>query len=498
MRTLKEIIPDGMSMDTFLNNCLDPVFFCNNVIGPNVAPYHDNILRQIHAKKWPIIVGFRGSGKTYTALIKYSIYAAYTQPNQKDDNFEILLCSKTLPQARRQLMEPIKNIVYNNEFLKTSLPSSKSQKRGIGEKMNADIITFKNGSSIAVAPANDSARGFHPDIAGVDEASTTGDAAFFNEVLRPMVDYKHGKVILTSTPKGAMGYFYDQIRRHPDQVLTIPAENEDGTLSGHPSFTKEVLQAAKDSMGLEAYAQEYKCVFTASNAAVFPPDVIEQIVNKKRHIRLNGLYEPEPKDMQIYMGVDFARTKDYNVFAVIGKEQNGPFKLISLFRDAGVDHARVVIPQLRTWIKFYNPVRVSCDASVLGSTIFDVLKGEGFPVENVNFTKDKLNMVNNLKMITDNGAIELPYHPQIVEELSYYFKTTTRSGALKFEATRGHDDIIAALMLGVWAARDSNRTENFKYAKAVGDIREPTEIKETIEEHGTTFEDLEDLYLKGS
>jgi phage terminase large subunit-like protein len=508
MRTLKEIVPEEYWKEPndyrlenispeFYERCLDVRFFCNHVLGQNIAPYHDNILLHVDNNQFPIVVSFRGSGKTYTALILFSIYAAFTQPNRKDDNYEILLCSKTLPQARRQLMEPIKNLIYNNEFLKTSLPSAKSQKRSIGEKMNADIITFKNGSSIAIAPANDSARGFHPDIAGVDEASTTGDAAFFNEVLRPMIDYKHGKIILTSTPKGAMGYFYEQIRQKDAAIQTVPAEDDQGNLTGHPSYTREVLDRAKESMGLEAYAQEYLCKFIASNSAVFPPDVIEQIMLRKEPMRLNGLYDLPNKDMTIYMGVDFARTQDYNVFTVVGKYVNGPYRVIAMFRDSGVDHTKVIMPQLRTWMQYYKPVRVCMDATILGSTIFDQIKGEGYPVENVNFTKDKVNMVNNLKMITDNGAIEIPYNPQIFEELSYYFKTTTKSGAQKFEATRGHDDIPSSLMLAAWAARDANSLDNYKYASSDGDIRAPQEVQEVLEKNGDNFAEIEKHFFSG-
>jgi hypothetical protein len=228
-----------------LANALDAVLFATDRLGFVPEAWQAEVLRS-YAPRLGLNC-YRQSGKSTVAAIR-AVHLAIFRPNAT-----ILLVAPSL----RQSTELFRKIDY---FLKR-LGSTVSRIED-----NTTSIALANRSRIIVAPASGegaTSRGFSSvDLLVIDEASRVSDDAISS--LWPMVS-RGGRLMLISTPAGQRGLFYKVFSELGDtwETRTIPVDR----VSKPPD--KSFLEAAKRANGVRWFEQEYLCLFTATDAALF-------------------------------------------------------------------------------------------------------------------------------------------------------------------------------------------------------------------------------------
>jgi hypothetical protein len=446
-RSYSNIIPDGMSRDEFELNLFDIFFFAENVLGNTIKEFHREWLTGVRDRKRIAIIGPRGFGKTYSCIITYYIWKAYTQPG-----WEGIIISKSERQAKKVVRE-IRKLMMNNELLYSSLP--KAQLADDLADFNKTDVEITNESRILCRPANEAVLGEHPHCVAIDEgAKFEVDDDWFESTVTPIVHEKQGQIILISTPEGMNGFFYKAITSGVYTVITTPALGKDGHSVWPDKFSDEYLTTIRTEIGERMFQKEYQCDFASQEGQVFPDELVQACIGDKNHrFLLNHPYPFNDKKVR-FMGVDWAQKRDYTVMVIVEKNVNndGPIEVINITRLRKVPW-QALEHKFEEVFNLYLPRMVFMDATTIGSELYDKFRSRGLPILNFNFTKDKGDLVKFSQALLEGGGVELPNSPELIDEFKCYWSTVTKQTQReKFGAIRGHDDIVTALLLALKAA----------------------------------------------
>jgi len=127
----------------------DPIYFIENIIGMKLTSFQKEWLRLVEDKQRVCFMAFRSSGKTRQLFVNYFVWKAVCNPAH-----QYLIISKTLPQAI-EVLKDIRLTILTNSFLKTLVPSNRSQSWSRTE------LEFANHSRILSKAYNDNVRGMH-------------------------------------------------------------------------------------------------------------------------------------------------------------------------------------------------------------------------------------------------------------------------------------------------------------------------------------------------
>jgi len=178
-------------------------------------------------------------------------------------------------------------------------------------------LWLSNGGRLSILSAHDpdSMRGPGWDGVVFDEAAF-GEKRAWTEVIRPALSDRRGWAMFFSTPYG-FNWF---------QELFSRAGNADGwqrwqqPTSANPRIPPEELAAAKEEMGLRAYAQEHEAQFTEAEGAIFPAT----------YFRDSIWFDdwPQPADVQFrVLALDPSKGKtaksDYSAFVMVMLDSRG-------------------------------------------------------------------------------------------------------------------------------------------------------------------------------
>jgi hypothetical protein len=107
----------------------------------------------------------------------------------------------------------------------------------------------------------------------IDEASRVPDSLYM--AVRPMLAVSGGRIVLSSTPFGTRGFYYDAyLHRDEWDYYEVPATE-------CPRIEPEFLEEERRTMGDWWFEQEYMCKFLDAQSAAFRAEDIERIVNKE-------------------------------------------------------------------------------------------------------------------------------------------------------------------------------------------------------------------------
>jgi hypothetical protein len=450
-RTYADIIPEGMSMDDFEANLFDLNFFAEHVLGNTIKPFHRDWLAAVRDKKRSAIIGPRGFGKTYSCIITYYIWKAYTQPG-----WEGIIISKSERQAKKVVRE-IRKLMMNNQLLYGSLP--KAQLADDLADFNKTDVEITNESRILCRPANEAVLGEHPHCVSIDEgAKFEVDDDWFESTVTPIVHEKQGQIILISTPEGMNGFFYKAVTGDVYTVVTTPALGTDGHSVWPEKFSDEYLMNIRKEIGERMFQREYMCDFQSQEGQVFPDEIVQACIgNKLQRFLINHNY-PFDAQKTRFMGVDWAQKRDYTVMVVVEKSpaNDAPIEVVNITRLHKVSW-QALEHKFEDVFNLYRPTMVFMDATTIGAELYDKFKSQAYPILNFNFTKDKGDLVKFAQALMEGGGVELPNSPELIDELKCYWSTVTKQTQReKFGAIRGHDDIVTALLLALKAAGRPN------------------------------------------
>lgn len=456
----------------------DAVFFVQTIIFPflNRQQYRElyDYQKEFLRSKSKRIVGIYGrqSGKTTVAALK-AIHFVYTRPN-----VTVLIVSKGLRQSMI-MFQVISNFILGNPILRKSVA-----------RYTHTQIQLKNGSKVIALPcSSDGAnlRGFTAHMVIADEAAFMPETVITN-VIMPMLSTTDGTLILLSTPWGRNHVFYRCVMNPKYWVQHIPSTK-------CPKISKQFLEEQRRELGELRFNIEYMAQFIEDATAFFSQDLIRPAIDADYHILTDEevLKAPEKKwfDGQYFLGADFGKRVDYSVVYLVRKVRQ------KVIEENSGRATRTVYPAYRTiyfkqfplrtrltdvcsWIEMlFNKFQISnacVDQTTMGEMLVERLKESCMNIEGIVFEpRKKQDVMMHLYTMFEQERVIIPFDRELlaqINEQQYSFsrvrtrKTTEiypeEKGVIVFYHPEGrHDDILMALALAIYAARDV-RTSKLK------------------------------------
>jgi len=298
----------------------------------------------------------------------------------------------------------------------------------------------------------DNVRGYTADGVVMDEAAfIKGDA--WLEVLRPMLIDTGGWAWGIGTPKGR-NWFYNEFAKAQDhddymawQIPTRGAKIVDGELMHCPHPLEnpyvpfsEIVQMWRQ-MPQRVFEQEILGIFHEEIGSVF------------RRIMEAATATPQDSAVpghQYIMGIDWARSQDFTVLAIVDATSN---QLVHLDRFNQIDYAVQRGRVLAAYERF-RPERVIAEMNAMGQPMVEQLMRDGLPVEGFTTTNaTKAAIIDALALAFEQGALAILPDPTLINELQSYEMDRSPSGLMRYGAPSGmHDDTVMALAMAWYGA----------------------------------------------
>jgi hypothetical protein len=299
---------------------------------------------------------------------------------------------------------------------------------------------FVNGSYVQFCSfeKSENLRGFGVDLLVIDEAEFMVREVW-ERIFRPSLSDRKGKGLFIGTPKGK-NFFYELFTRGDDPMfpdfknLTFPS-------SSNPYIDPGEIEAARRELGSDAFRQEYLAEFLDDGAGVF---------RGIRRCIAGKLLDAPIRGERYFIGVDLGKHVDFTVLCVFNKHR----KLVGFERYNQIEwpfqKARIT-ETARMW----NNASVLIDSTGVGDPMFDELRRAGLDIRGYQFTNEtKKNLIEALSVDIEQGRINYPEIPVLLNELEIFGYEITKAGNVRYNAPEGyHDDCVIALALGNWLIR---------------------------------------------
>jgi len=304
-----------------------------------------------------------------------------------------------------------------------------------------------------------------------DEAAQYKDHSIFERWIITRVTAKNGKLVVISTPVSAIDLphkllrnpiFYSKIytalkprmTENPEYYSDICKNLKEGEPLFPELYSKEKLEAIKQSQGSLRFEQEYMCNVLVVEDALYPPNMVVECFDESLDFQL-------PEGGTVYIGADFAvgtgKDADYSVFTVI--ENNGEKNFIRKIERYKGMPISAQIKRLEELCHAYKPKAIYLDETTFGVSIVQELRSKQLPVVGCKFDlKSRNNYLMNLRKIIEDRRLVIPRKPgsfcvsltdKLFTELTSFVISKTQAGLVTYKSTAAHDDMVMSLALAV-------------------------------------------------
>ena len=301
-------------------------------------------------------------------------------------------------------------------------------------------IKLRNGSELVGKSADNpvSLLGEGLDFLIVDEAASI-KREVWEEYLRPTLADRKGWALFISTPKGK-NWFYEEYVRGKDRKV----KHQDGwnyLTSDNPYIPREEIAHAEKYLPERVFLQEFQGKFIEDIGGVFRG--VRECVGGR-------LEEPDPNRSYV-MGVDLAKYQDYTVVIVMDKV-NKQVVYFDRFHKLDWNFQKNKIANV---IRRYNNCQCIIDATGIGDPIYDDLNRLGLNIVPYKISGvSKRPLIENLSLNIQDGNIQYPHIPELINELNIYAYKQSSAGHTSYNAPEGyHDDTVIALALACWGLK---------------------------------------------
>jgi phage terminase large subunit-like protein len=186
------------------------------------------------------------------------------------------------------------------------------------------------------------------------------------------------------------------------------------------------------------------------------------------NIRLVDNIESFPIKLQrVVMGCDFAVSgnvgADYTCYTVWGKDVQGNYYLLYIFREKGLSHNEQ-IQKIDLLNRVFKPNEIVVENNGFQSILADMCVQMG--IKNITpFTttsgnkKDLRTGWASLAALFERGVIKCPYHPDTAAKIDQMFgefnSVAFRSDKGTLESISGHDDTVSSSFMAINKLRES-------------------------------------------
>lgn len=419
-----------MNIDDANSLLSKPSAFTQTLIGVEPFEYQKEFLDADSDRR--VFVAGRRVGKSRCASW-LSLWYAVTHKNA-----EVLLTAK----AQRQSMELFNQI--KKEIKNSDIPKSEW---GIPRQTRTEL-EFDNGSRIVCLPVGrdgSNIRGYGADLLIVDEAAFINDE-IFQEVLSPFLAVGDSTFVMTSTPFGKKGFFYEKCQDDDWYTQRVPTWK-------NPLVDDKWIKEQQQNLTTFQFDQEIRGQFKESADAYFSND----------EVMLCAADNVQQTSDVTYLGADIAHTGDDESVYVMMDDEGNVFKIEHTSGKPLTD----AMGRIRELNKYHDFDKILIDSTGLGTGVVDQLYESigKRTVEGFKFTNEKKqSLYSTLKNALQDEALRYSYNPtgddpenKMVEQLTALEYSYTSTGKVKIShPTGGRDDFPDALALAVWA-KENNR-----------------------------------------
>jgi len=449
----------------------NPSAFIENVIGIEPFEYQKRFLDSDSDRK--VFVAGRQVGKSRTASWM-ALHHAVTHPGSL-----VLVTADALRQSS-ELFSQLQSEINNSGLA--------DEQWGI-ERSTQTEIEFEHDSRIKVVPTGrngNKIRGFTADLIIIDEAAFVEDS-IFKEVIEPMTLVSKGTIVLSSTPYGASGYFYDKAQE--SELSDSPWEKVQVSSYNNPKIDEDDIEELKKGKTRNQIKQEILGEFVPTGDQFFTNPLIKSCLNDdvKRGVTQYATESQQQEvdpNARLYLGADLgAEGTDQTILSMIDEYGN----IFSVEKhDFGVYEARKRIQQLDN---HYNFEQINIDRGGVGEGPVAELRNKiGNKVNAVYLsTQKKQSVYQTMKAEMEAGNVHLPADEDIRLQLEKLGYKKTKSGNLSIHAKSGfHDDIPDSLALAVWALPETGGTGSMG-AQGMTELKTIGQVKSENGQRGYSF-----------
>ena len=330
------------------------------------------------------------------------------------------------------------------------------------------LFKMTNKSSIRAMSVGKAVRGAHPQIVVLDdilssEAPTQlkSISTWFYTALLPVLHHT-AQLCIVGTPFSYTDLYSELKKLDGYSVNEYPAINE---RTGDPLWPErwslEALKTRRSEMTSIAFTREYLCKPIASEASLFPEEVIE---NAKDDSLALSYYPQDDEELSYYIGWDPAisanRKADYTCMMVIGMDEKKHKRIVHVHHEKGMDFSAQIEKIIELNARF-SPVIIELETNNFAMAFNQVLAEiSDLPIKPFNTTRMKKEaLIHTLQLHFERNHLSLPFKDEgathrhintLINELSTF--TMLDNG--RMESLGGHDDMVMALALSVQATKE--------------------------------------------
>lgn len=341
----------------------------------------------------------------------------------------------------------------------------------------ATSIECENGTKLHLRGKDGFIRGLHVGAAVSDDLPDESSIYsleqreklkdLFKGAITPIVE-PYGYNIVDGTPYQQQDLYYELKQDPKFKVFEYPAIFPDGRLLAPDRFTYAKLMEEKKSLGTMVFSREYLVVPISDDSTIFPMEILMRSTVGMETTRLVDNIESFPIKLQrVVVGCDFAVSgnvgADYTCYSVWGRDFDGNFYLLYIYREKGLSHNEQIqkISYLNT---VFKPNEIVVENNGFQAILADMCVQMG--IRNIStFTttagnkKDLRTGWVSLAALFERGAIKCPYHPDTRMKIDAMFgefnSIAFRSDKGTLESISGHDDTVSSSFMAINKLRES-------------------------------------------
>lgn len=332
------------------------------------------------------------------------------------------------------------------------------EKSGVVKKKNDSLleITFINDSTILFKSAEqkDNLRGYtYTGLLCIDEAAYIQDEVF--SIVKPSTDVWRCPVLITSTPKFRLGFFFELFNKGLTGVKGISSydfNNYDTSVL----LSASALEMYKQMLPKNQFLTEYLGEFMDSDSSVFTG--FKECVK----LPLNDDYK------QLFVGIDWGNGTNNDDTVICGLNERGEQVFLEYFNNKNTTEQ---IEYIYFYLKPFLPKikNILCECNSLGKPLTELLRsriGKTALVQDWITTNDsKARLVSQLQVAFEQKQITLMDDEKQTAELSMYEASyNMKTGNVSYNAPNGgNDDIVISLMLALESKITTMKTGQYSF-----------------------------------
>lgn len=436
----------------------DPVKFAKFMLGFTARDYQAYLIKQILDHQKVAIVKGRQIGFS-TTISLFCLWAAYFNKFKSGatGNTKICVISKD-DDAAKKLLQSIKDFMYMGDAYMSKFLKGKKDKNGnlldynqmFSREIvvnNVDQLKLKNGAIIYSFPPTGKVRGTSNDILFIDETAFLGEGKgldvekFYYTDALPSISETAGKIIVSSTPNGYGGLYYEIIDpegkrdEHEFHRFMFPfTVNKD-----NPNYLEQV-ELFKKHMDPKKFAQEYLCDFTQNDISYFNSEKVEQMFDA--HVR-----DINPDDYEHIASVDYGMSESRTVITLCSEIEGTITRTYYKEFESGWD-INGVIPFMEGLKDRFRINKIVVDQCPQGDAINKKMIEMGWNIELFDFHTKKIETYQAFKNRMNKGEVKIAPDTETERQFYEMQQEESKTGKLMIHKPKGgRDDIVDGMIM---------------------------------------------------